>query len=95
MVEEQPTKKKNPAMSAEEYLRDRVDHQIAWYDRKSASNKKGFIGFQVITLLASTSIPVFSIVSDVMWARVLVAILGSATAVRPSWDAHSTINSPV
>jgi hypothetical protein len=69
-------------MSSEEYINERVDGQIAWYDRKSIINKKYFIIFQIITLGASASIPVFSIFSENnSWARVLIAILGSATAI--------------
>ncbi len=68
-------------MTPDEYIKDRVDDQIAWYDRKSGSNKKWFIIFQITTLVASASVPVFAIFSGDMWARVLVAMLGSATAI--------------
>jgi len=68
-------------MTPDEYIKDRVDDQIAWYDHKSGSNKKWFIIFQITTLVASASIPVFAIFSGDMWARVLVAVLGSATAI--------------
>lgn len=68
-------------MTPEEYLTDRVDDQILWYARKSRANKKGFIILQIITLIAAASVPVFSIFSDAIWARVLVAVLGSTTAV--------------
>ena len=37
--------------------------------------------FQTITLIASASVPVLSIFTSAMWARVMVAILGSATAI--------------
>ena len=62
-------------MTPDEYIKDRVDDQIAWYDRKSGSNKKWFIIFQITTLVASASVPVFAIFSGDMWARVFVAIL--------------------
>ena len=68
-------------MTPDEYIKDRVDDQIAWYDRKSGSNKKWFIIFQITTLVASASVPVFAIFSGDMWARVFVAILGSAAAI--------------
>lgn len=68
-------------MTPDEYLKDRVDDQIAWYDRKSGSNKKWFIILQVTTLVAAASVPVFAIFSGDMWARVIVAVLGSATAI--------------
>lgn len=68
-------------MTPDEYIADRVEGQIAWYDRKSRLNKRGFVILQIITLVASASIPVFSIFSGDMWARLVVAVLGSATAV--------------
>lgn len=68
-------------MTPEEYLKDRVEDQIIWYDRKSGSNKMWFIILQITTLVASASVPVFAIFSGDMWARVTVAILGSATAI--------------
>ena len=68
-------------MTPEEYLKDRVEDQIVWYDRKSGSNKMWFIILQIVTLVASASVPVFAIFSSNMWARITVAILGSATAI--------------
>ncbi len=68
-------------MTPEEYLKDRVEDQIVWYDRKSRSNKMWFIILQITTLVASASVPVFAIFSGDMWARVIVAVLGSATAI--------------
>jgi hypothetical protein len=61
-------------MTPEEYLRDRVEDQIVWYDRKSGSNKMWFIILQIATLVAAASVPVFAIFSSDMWARVTVAI---------------------
>ena len=68
-------------MTPEEYIRDRVDEQIAWYDSKSSLNKNCFIVLQIVTLVAAAFVPVFAIFSVDMWARVIVAILGSATAI--------------
>ena len=68
-------------MTPEEYLEDRVEGQITWYDEKSRLNKRGFVVLQIITLIAAASIPVFSLFSGEMWARLIVAVLGSATAV--------------
>jgi hypothetical protein len=82
MNENKTIDSRQKAMSSEEYIKERLDSQIGWYDRKSAINKKYFIIFQIITLVASASIPVFSIFSEGnSWARILIAILGSATAI--------------
>ncbi|WP_150084424.1 DUF4231 domain-containing protein [Prosthecochloris aestuarii] len=68
-------------MTPEEYLENRLEDQITWYDKKSGVNKLGFIGFQIATLIASASIPVISLFSGAIWARLVVAILGSTTTV--------------
>ena len=75
------THKERQVMTPEAYIADRVDNQIAWYSRKSNLNKKGFIVFQIMTFVASASVPVFAMFSGDIWARVTVAILGSATAI--------------
>ena len=69
------------AIDAADYLRDRVDDQIAWYDRKSQANKRGFVVCQIIMLAAAAAVPVVAIFSGDLWSRVVVAVLGSATVV--------------
>lgn len=68
-------------MTPEEYLKNRVENQIAWYSRNSTWNKHWFIALQMMTLFASGAVPVFAIFSGDMWVRVTVAILGSVTAI--------------
>ena len=72
-------------MTQEEYLKDRVDQQIDWYNRRSRWNKRWFICLQVVILTASASVPVVVLVPFVFegkaWIRVAVAVLGSLTAV--------------
>ncbi len=46
-------------MTPEEYLKDRVEDQIVWYDRKSGSNKMWFILLQIATLVAVTYFAIF------------------------------------
>ncbi len=68
-------------MTPEEYLKNRVENQIAWYSKNSTWNKHWFIALQMMTLVAAGAVPVFAIFSGDMWARVIVAILGSVTAI--------------
>jgi len=68
-------------MNTDDYLQSRVEDQIAWYDRKAQASKRGFIVCQIITLVASATVPVVVIFSGAVWSRVVVAVLGSATAV--------------
>ena len=44
-------------MNEEEYLKNRVEDQIAWYDRKSATNKKLFNGLKIAEIIIALSIP--------------------------------------
>lgn len=68
-------------MRPEQYIKERIDDQIDWYDHKSSVNKQCFYIFQIVILIASASIPVLSIFSIDMRARVLIAVFGSVTAI--------------
>ena len=71
-------------MISEEYLKDRVENQIGWYDRKSLSNKKWFYLFQIIVLVMSAAVPVVSVLSVVFedtWIRFCIAILGAIVTI--------------
>lgn len=47
-------------MSEEEYLKDRLEDQINWYDRKSIQNQKTFKRLQIILIVAAALIPFIS-----------------------------------
>ena len=42
------------------YLKERLEDQIDWYDRKSISNQKSFKRLQVLIIVASATIPFLS-----------------------------------
>ena len=44
-------------MSPEEYLQERLDDQINWYDKKSAWNQKWFKVLWTIEILFAVAIP--------------------------------------
>lgn len=44
-------------MTPAEYLEQRVQGQIAWYDKKSTRNKKWFYAMQLLTIISSALIP--------------------------------------
>lgn len=46
-------------MSPEEYLNDRLDDQIKWYDEKSAWNQKWFKRLRILEILFAVAIPFF------------------------------------
>src|SRR6266545_2264116 len=47
-------------MTADEYVRDRLDHQIAWYDAKSRRNHAWFRGLRITELVLAAAIPFFA-----------------------------------
>ena len=42
-------------MNQEEYIKDRVDIQIDWYDKKSVFNQKWFKRLQVIAIISASA----------------------------------------
>jgi len=70
-------------MNEEEYLNDRLEKQISWYDNKSMQNQKWFKRLQIFQIAAATSIPVLVIyITDTTpFLRFLNALLGALIAV--------------
>ncbi len=71
-------------MDEKTYLESRVDNQIDWYNRKSTKFKRLFIGFQVIVIVSSSSIPVINIYGEHPQAVLIVSILGALIAILSS-----------
>lgn len=75
-------------MNQEEYLEQRLDDQLDWYDRKSSWNQKWYKRLQVILLVAGATIPFLSgYISDVPtaesgfpWIKIIIGLLGVAIA---------------
>jgi hypothetical protein len=47
-------------MDADTYLKERVEDQIAWYDRRSAFNKRWFISLRAVEIAAAATVPFLS-----------------------------------
>ena len=47
-------------MNEEEYLKNRLDDQIDWYDRKSIKNQKTYKMLQLILIVSAATIPFIS-----------------------------------
>lgn len=69
------------SMSSEQYMLERVDDQLSWYSKKSASNKTWHHRLQLVTLIAAALVPVVSLSSSELSVRILVALLGSIATV--------------
>ena len=69
-------------MTQEEYLKDRVDNQIAWYSRKSARNKKYHLWSNALIIVFAAVIPFFAGLGEenLTWTKYVIALLGVLTA---------------
>lgn len=47
-------------MNEEEYLKNRLDDQINWYDKKSSQNQKTYKRLQFILIISAASVPFIS-----------------------------------
>jgi len=70
-------------MSEEEYVSERLEGQIKWYDMKSRFNKRWFVGLKSVELVIATSIPfvVGFISREMMWLKFVAGFLGLLVAV--------------
>lgn len=72
-------------MKIEEYMKTRVDDQIEWYDKKSASCQNKYKLTQTIEIVLAALIPLLSAYSkDCIIIAVIVGGLGSAIAIIES-----------
>ena len=64
------------AMDAEAYLKDRVEDQIGWYDRKGAFNKRWFISLRAVEIASAATVPFLSGFTSHPSIGVTVGIIG-------------------
>jgi hypothetical protein len=69
-------------LDEQKYLKERLEDQIDWYDRKSISNQKSFKRLQVLIIVASATIPFLSGFMDetTLFLKIIVGLLGLAIA---------------
>ena len=65
-------------MNQEDYLKDRLDNQIDWYDKKSQWKQKWFQRLQVFQLIAAAIIPFLTgyITPDGFWIKFSIGVIG-------------------
>lgn len=71
-------------MDMEEYLKERVDNQIEWYDKKSLNAQKWYKISQVAEILIAASIPVLISFAYKKWILVVIAVCGASISVIES-----------
>ena len=67
----------------DDYLKERVDDQIDWYDRKSLTNQHWFKRLRIIEIVAAASIPFLSayMTQGELLIRLIVGALGVVITV--------------
>ncbi len=69
-------------MTETEYIEQRLEDQITWYDRKSAANQRAYKLLRISEIIAAALIPVLSAYGGLYPSvRVIVALLGAMVAV--------------
>lgn len=68
-------------LSPEQYIAARLDDQIRWYSRKSATNQARYKGLQTAAILFSSAIPlIVGLWGDVLAGRIVVGVLSFLVA---------------
>lgn len=70
-------------MNEQEYIKQRLEDQIKWYDVKSQSNQKWYKGLKSLEIILSVTIPFLSGLIDKspMLLPILIGILGIVIAI--------------
>lgn len=69
-------------MNINQYLIDRVDNQINWYDKKSTTAQKFYKLYQIIEIILAALIPLFSGYATVCpLIPIIIGIFGATIAV--------------
>jgi hypothetical protein len=69
-------------MDIEQYLQERLDDQINWYDRKSGWNQRLHKRLRLLEVVAAASIPFLTgFIADFAFMTHVVAVVGVAIAV--------------
>jgi len=68
-------------LNQEDYLKNRLDDQIAWYSKKSSSNRKMYKTLQMIIIITSASIPFLSgYTEQYNFLNIIVGLIGVTIA---------------
>jgi hypothetical protein len=63
-------------MNEETYLKERVEDQIVWYDRKSTFNKRWFISLRTVEIAAAATVPFLSGFAGHPWIGATIGVIG-------------------
>lgn len=71
-------------MTPDEYIKTRVDNQIAWYSSKSSRSKRAYRALRVVSAVVALSIPVMSGLlneGNAAHLKITLSIAGAAVAL--------------
>lgn len=69
-------------MQEQQYLEERLEHQIKWYASESRKNKKWHLGLRLTTILLSTSLPFLTnYLSEFTQIKYVIAFIGVAISI--------------
>ena len=71
-------------ISPEEYIEQRLNDQIGWYDRKSVTNQRWFRRLRFAEIVAAATIPFLSGFADSFLIKIAIGALGVFVAVIAS-----------
>lgn len=75
-------------MTEEEYLGERLNDQIGWYDKKSQINKKWFKSLRFLEIIAAAIIPFLAGIGEsIPYYSVIIGALGMLIAVSAGLSA--------
>lgn len=66
------------------YIENRVLNQISWYSSKASKNQTFFKRWMMVSIILSSSIPVFTMLSDYFFAKILITVISSSITVISS-----------
>jgi len=75
-------------MNQEEYLNDRLNNQLSWYDKKSVVCQKRFKLVRALEIIFAAAIPLLSVINDESnTTKIIIAGLGTAIVVIAGFSA--------
>jgi hypothetical protein len=66
-----PLERKQSLMYDEDYIKDRLDNQIAWYDRKSSINQRKYKKYKRLEFIIAATIPVITTLTAIIPHEIL------------------------
>ena len=72
-------------MTPDEYINERVDDQIGWYDQKSQRAQRWFKKVRAVEIIVAGTIPLFAgFGGGSTWSVIVVGVLGAVVAILAS-----------